>query len=528
MTEIQVTDKDRTLEQRVIKQAVTNPDAVNRLMLDGITEDYFVAREDDGGQYGRGLFKMSMQYATESDGALMSQSTFDHRIRGQGTVEQRAKMLAVWSEVQEQEYDPNDLADVCSHLKDRHLARVIKLHAEESNELIGTGDVEAYRESMRDFIARFDAIMDGKQKIKEFDMKDDAQWLSEEYERFRNTPPGIMCGHDPIDSLTGGFQPGESVVLLAPSAGGKSIQMLNMAHHAWDKQGKNVLYFSLEMKRFHCVLRHLAVMYEMPLWMLRKSKYTQEQIEDVVKQMQTRTGGGYFKYIEAMEDPSADFIRLMVRQLEKAGQKPHLLVVDYLGNLVNKDSRQQAAAWEQQKDAFTKLRLMCVEKDIVLITAQQLNAGAIKETRQRKSAGKSAQVGQDGVSGSQGVIHECTYGISLDPDKINNFVTYYGLKMREAEFAPFGAYVDNNTKQIIPFTPEQQEQWANLRGIASFEASGRDSHGVITDYKAADDKVSRGPGGKTVIKRGERTNIASPEDLDFTFDGGADMPPPPW
>jgi len=57
---------------------------------------------------------------------------------------------------------------------------------------------------------------------------------------------GIPSGIHRLDSVTGGFQPGDLVVLAARPAIGKSAFALNVAHHAAVK-GKPVLFASLEM-----------------------------------------------------------------------------------------------------------------------------------------------------------------------------------------------------------------------------------------------------------------------------------------
>ena len=80
------------------------------------------------------------------------------------------------------------------------------------------------------------------------------------YDNKINLPKGIASGIDQLDALTGGWRPGELVVLLASPGSGKSTLLLNFAENANKRSRVNVGFASLEMpyedemERYHALI----------------------------------------------------------------------------------------------------------------------------------------------------------------------------------------------------------------------------------------------------------------------------------
>jgi len=69
---------------------------------------------------------------------------------------------------------------------------------------------------------------------------------------------GVPTGFKDLDEKTGGFQPGELIVVAARPSMGKTAMALNIARNASLDHGKKVAIFSLEMTKLSLALRLLA------------------------------------------------------------------------------------------------------------------------------------------------------------------------------------------------------------------------------------------------------------------------------
>ncbi|MBI2569561.1 MAG: replicative DNA helicase [Candidatus Schekmanbacteria bacterium] len=70
--------------------------------------------------------------------------------------------------------------------------------------------------------------------------------------------PGTGTGLVELDAHTGGFHPGQLIILAGRTSHGKTVLALNFAHHVGVKLHKPVLVFSLEMTREELVMRLLC------------------------------------------------------------------------------------------------------------------------------------------------------------------------------------------------------------------------------------------------------------------------------
>ena len=69
---------------------------------------------------------------------------------------------------------------------------------------------------------------------------------------------GIPPGSSELDTLLGGFQPSDLIILAARPSVGKTSLALNIAQHAAVHEGKKVGVFSLEMSKEQLALRLLS------------------------------------------------------------------------------------------------------------------------------------------------------------------------------------------------------------------------------------------------------------------------------
>lgn len=79
----------------------------------------------------------------------------------------------------------------------------------------------------------------------------------EAWHAHRGQVSGVPSGLSDLDDMTGGFQPGNLVIVAARPSMGKSAFVLDVACHA-ARKGKTVLFFSLEMSRIELAVRGIS------------------------------------------------------------------------------------------------------------------------------------------------------------------------------------------------------------------------------------------------------------------------------
>src|SRR4029450_8753768 len=93
---------------------------------------------------------------------------------------------------------------------------------------------------------------------------------------------GPPSGFKDLDELTGGFQPGNMIVLAARPSMGKSALMINMAENAAVKYEKPAALFSLEMCETEVAQRFIASQAKIDGDDLRKGRVRQDRWPKVI------------------------------------------------------------------------------------------------------------------------------------------------------------------------------------------------------------------------------------------------------
>ena len=96
---------------------------------------------------------------------------------------------------------------------------------------------------------------------------------------------GVPTGMESLDVLTGGWQPGNLIVLVGETSMGKSalaLQSALAAAHYGKQHGKSVLYFSLEMTAGELMERAVANLADFPMrWMTHPATRPTDAMERV-------------------------------------------------------------------------------------------------------------------------------------------------------------------------------------------------------------------------------------------------------
>ena len=194
--------------------------------------------------------------------------------------------------------------------------------------------------------------------------------------RIKDKNGQMPTGWETVDKrLFGGFNRGELNIFAGGSGAGKSLFLANLGVN-WALQGRNVVYLTLELSEELVSMRVDSMVTEIP------TRDVFKQIDEVelrVKTIGKKSGTYQVKYMPSGK--TANDIRSYMKEYEiKLGRKVDVLLVDYLDLLMPQSKKISAEnLFVKDKYVSEELRNLAVEKQVVLVTAAQLNRGAVEE-----------------------------------------------------------------------------------------------------------------------------------------------------
>ena len=198
----------------------------------------------------------------------------------------------------------------------------------------------------------------------------------ERIEKVRNARGGTSTGWTEIDKkLYGGFNRGELNIFAAPSGGGKSLFLQNLALN-WALDGHNVLYVSLELSEELCSMRLDSMLTGY------NTKDVFKNVEDVgLKVGAISKKAGVLQIVQMPNGITVNDLNSYMKEFEvKNNVKLDAVLLDYL-DLMMPAQRKVPPSDLFIKDKFVseELRNFAVEKDLLFATASQLNRAAVEE-----------------------------------------------------------------------------------------------------------------------------------------------------
>lgn len=460
-------------EITLLAHLVSDVKAVEKALAAGISEDHFVFVEGNyKNSMTRKIYNYVIDYYKKSGGSLLTSFVLESKILDEAIPDKGVgRLMTIWAEIESVDVNPNNLHEVISQLKNRHCLRMLQDMYSDGLTQLETKGVEGTVQFVQDKLDKINEQMsDFASDIQNIDVSESAEYFEDEYLKRQLHPElfhGIPCGLENIDKRTFGFLPGQIIVFLAPSSGGKSVMLLNSAVHANTKAKKNVLYMSFEMNSWLCMLRHISLQYEIPYNQLKNVELSKVELKKLIDKMKTKKDGPYFEYDVNMEDPTPDYIDSRIRDLIATKGKPDLLVVDYIGNMTIRNAPQNAKDYELQSKAVQELFKMAKRYNIPIITAQQINREAIRDARKAKEANKFMSYDQAAVSGGQVLMHLCTYAIAMEPNKEQGYCIFHPVKMRDAYFTPFPVRMEPEYNKVRELAEEEQMQIMAMHAMSN-------------------------------------------------------------
>ena len=259
-------------------------------------------------------------------------------------------------------------------------ARIVKEHSLLRSVLKATreiqDDVAAHRGEARELIERAESVLfkighDGgmsEMRSLEAILHDEIDKL-EELSKTDVGLTGTPSGFSDLDALTGGFQPGNLIVLAARPSMGKSAAATNIAEHAAVEAGVPVALFSLEMSETELAHRFLASQARVSSDDLRKGRVRAEKWPKVLQAVEKLARAPIF--VDDSSDMSVLELRAKSRRLA-ARHGLGLVVVDYL-QLMRPEGRPESSRVEQIGQISRGLKILARELEVPVIAVSQLS-----------------------------------------------------------------------------------------------------------------------------------------------------------
>ena len=305
--------------------------------------------------------------------------TVSEHLRSKGLLEQAGGQSAIDSLV----------ASVPAAGNARHYARIVREHALVRRLLTTTYDIQARVQEQtaapRELVEQAERAMlevahDDRQKdfrsIEEIlhDELDKLERLSSEGTALTGTPSGFQD----LDEMTGGFQPGNLVIVAARPSMGKSALVCNMAENAAIDHNAPVALFSLEMSETELAQRFVASQARIKGDDLRKGRVAEHKWPKIMEASQRLARAPMFI------DDSSDVGLLEIRAKARRLHQQHglgLIIIDYL-QLLRADHRIENRV-EAIGQMSRGLKILARELRTPVIALSQLNRGVEQRTDKR-------------------------------------------------------------------------------------------------------------------------------------------------
>jgi archaellum biogenesis ATPase FlaH len=290
----------------------------------------------------------------------------------------------------------------------------------------------------------------------------------------------ISTGWPSMDRrLFGGMNRGELNIFAGGSGAGKSLFLANLGVN-WALMGLNVVYLTLELSEALVSMRIDSMVTGIGTKEIFKDL---DDVEMKVKMIGRKSGMLQIKYMPSGK--TVNDIRAYVKEYEiKVGKKVDVLLVDYLDLLMPIGKKISAEnLFVKDKYVSEELRNLAMEKKVLLVTAAQLNRGAVEEVEydhSHISGGLSKIQTADNVFGiftSRAMRERGRYQIQLMKTRSSSGV---GMKV-DLEF-------NLESLKITDLPEDEQEHSGASRGSSSIIESIKarstvrvDSDGVIHD-----------------------------------------------
>ena len=208
---------------------------------------------------------------------------------------------------------------------------------------------------------------------------------------------GTPSGFRDVDAITGGFQPGNLIIVAARPAMGKSALVANIAENVAVKRGLPVAFFSLEMSEVELAQRFIACRARISGDKLRKGQVSKRDWPKVLRACNE------LEEAPLWFDDSSDLgildLRAKARRLHAQEQERGglgMIILDYMQLMRSDDHR--ANRVEQVGQISRGLKILARELEVPVVAISQLSRAPEQRTPpkpQLSDLRESGQIEQD-------------------------------------------------------------------------------------------------------------------------------------
>ena len=193
---------------------------------------------------------------------------------------------------------------------------------------------------------------------------------------------GVPSGFLDIDSVTGGWQKSDLIILAARPGMGKTAFALTMARNMAVDFDRPVAVFSLEMSAVQLVTRLISSETEIPADILRRGQITDEQWQNLSNKITTLSKAKIF--IDDTAGLTVFELRAKCRKL-KAEYDIQFVVIDYLQLMTLGNERERGTNREQEISNISRsLKALAKELEIPILALSQLSRDVEKRGGDKK------------------------------------------------------------------------------------------------------------------------------------------------
>lgn len=330
----------------------------------------------------------------------------------------------------------------------KEIIRVASQFTPSVDEVVGPGDVQFMSEQIANFCkfrAVISAVLKAPTLIKENDLGTMVTEITKATQICLDTDLGIDYFDDPLARIMRSSETkniiklgletvdndvevsrNEMILICAPSGGGKSVTMANLALNLV-QQGLNGVYYSLEMaddkvaKRFDTMISRISG---------RDIKFNMAEVADAVDLFgKTHKGKLYVKRMRENTTTANDLSAHASDLQRRKGIKLDFIIVDYLDLMKPIEKVNDGNMFTKDKYVAEEVRALAFDFNALVITASQFGRDAWELIRQKKD------LGQDHIQGGMSKINTSDLCIGVIKDEAMDDageIKFQYLKMRNS------------------------------------------------------------------------------------------------
>ena len=292
----------------------------------------------------------------------------------------RDDLLAAYDTAKDVDTTGIDFEFLVNDFKNSVLETQYKHHLQEATSKIQKGLTTNSLTYLKSALFELDKLQ--RQENQLYEISEFIPELKETYGAF-DVPMGITSGIAEVDELTWGWKPGDLILLLAGTGGGKSTTLMNFAYAGY-KAHNNVLFVQSETDYRLLMNRVNARAINATTDDIRFNRLPKVKKKEFLQELKSwkKSKSNFYIYdVKYLCTP--ELIESQLHEL-MSYTRIDLVVVDYLGIIELSKGQSLGSIWENKGAVAEKLKAMARKYNVPVITAQQVTRDALGASSKRK------------------------------------------------------------------------------------------------------------------------------------------------